>query len=227
MTTVEDLRPLSNAVRAAEHVHGTEDFLAVLNQLRLERNLSYVRLGRRCQRMGVKLSRSRAQVMLTAKRMPTLEQLQAFLRLCGVSDEEQAQWHREFIRVQIAPTPKPIMSPAAPARAKSAPPTPVPEPSGWPALVWSPPRKRRMAWIAASRAVVAVVLATAAAIVLTKSRLPLDMVITIYATAMGVVSVRALIVCERPERQHNNRYVRLDDGLFENNELVAPPVIGE
>jgi hypothetical protein len=94
----------SRAVKAAAAASSPVEFLAALNKLRLEKGLTYERLGRRAgPRLGI--SRSSAQAMLTRKRLPSNAQIVAFLHVCRVSPREHDQWLHELTRIQAHLTP--------------------------------------------------------------------------------------------------------------------------
>jgi hypothetical protein len=236
--TEDPARRLSHAVVAASEAVGPEEFLARLNELRTEKDLTYDRIGRLCRRLPqLRLSRSGVHKLLTGKRLPSQPQVIAFLSLCDVSYQERVLWLTHLARTRAALSPDSIMRPpmsaegrpqlatkAAEASRQHRNPTPsdppAPEPRRYP---W---QYSLSVWMVCRLAVI-VVAASASAIILTRLRLPTSFMTMIYLVAAGTVTLWTWS-WPPPDPTHVKRYQTFEDpSIFESDESTAPPVIGE
>lgn len=236
---IEDAaRRLSQAAVAAAEAIGPEEFLARLNELRTEKNLTYDRLGRLCHRLPhLQLSRSGVHKLLTGKLLPSQPQLVAFLSLCDVSYQERVLWLTQLARTRASLAPDSIMrSPTSDAERRPQQATKAAEasPQHRTAVSDRPaPESRRRPWQASlslwmlSRLAVILGTASASAILLSCLRLPTSFMMMICLVAAGTVTVWAWS-WPPPDPTHVNRYRTYEDPrIFETDERTAPPVIGE
>ncbi len=207
------------------------DFVARLNDLRVEKQLSYDQLGRRCRRRpDLAMSRSGIHTMLTGDTLPTKERLTAFLTLCEVSPYEQSRWLDAYEQVEWAPLTRPVMERAVSAegtRQEPAPDTAQREEPDWrrARFVW--PYRRYVLWQGVSVVVCSVVPATVAAIVLCVLGLPPVIVAGVLVCVAGGVAAWTLTRIVTPSKEHVNAYaVAAPHNLFDTEELVVVPVLG-
>jgi hypothetical protein len=93
--------PVSRAAESVSTASTPEEFLARLDRLRLEKKLTYARIGRISSRTQANLSGSSAQVMLNRRYLPDHRRLIAFLNICGVPAHEQRLWELHFERIRM------------------------------------------------------------------------------------------------------------------------------
>lgn len=111
------LLPVSQAVEAVATASTPEEFVAHLNQLKQEKNLTYARIGRISTRIQANLSGSSAQVMLTRRQLPEHRRLIAFLTICQVPAHELQLWEQHLARIGAPTEPDTqLMEPAAARR---------------------------------------------------------------------------------------------------------------
>jgi transcriptional regulator with XRE-family HTH domain len=78
------------------------DFTALLQQVRGESGLSLRELTHKSENLTTPISRSTASDILAGKRLPSTEQLHAFLLACDVSPENTLIWHHTITRLKIS-----------------------------------------------------------------------------------------------------------------------------
>lgn len=79
-----------------------DDFTALLQQVRGEAGLSLRELTQKSENLTTPISRSAASDILAGKRLPSTEQLHAFLLACGMSPENTLIWHHTVTRLKIS-----------------------------------------------------------------------------------------------------------------------------
>ncbi|BBJ37405.1 hypothetical protein SSPO_001230 [Streptomyces antimycoticus] len=78
------------------------DFTALLQHVREDANLTLREITDRSTRLTRPISKTAAADMLSGKRLPSTEQLHAFLLACEVPPERTLMWHHAVTRLKIA-----------------------------------------------------------------------------------------------------------------------------
>ncbi|MDX8141865.1 hypothetical protein SK854_07085 [Lentzea sp. BCCO 10_0061] len=223
--------PLSKAVLAAVSASSPAEFVRLMNELRTELDLSYERLARKAgPRSGI--SRSSAQVVLTRTKLPSQQWLYAFLYACGVSHREHQLWVREFERVRDMKAPKKVEQPQLPRQPRLAPAPKVvvtpPPPATWPTLHKRIPRQWNLLWHTLRWFAVSVMTSVAGTILLTVLGMPGEAICALQSIAGACVAtwIRKRHPIWPQDKEHFDRYAVVTDELFDDDRLVAPPVIG-
>ncbi|MGF0174541.1 helix-turn-helix transcriptional regulator [Streptomyces sp. Marseille-Q5077] len=80
----------------------SDDFVALLKQVRLEADLSIREISHRSESLSVPISRTSVADVLAGRRLPSTEQLHAFLLACGMPPEKTLIWHHTVTRLKIS-----------------------------------------------------------------------------------------------------------------------------
>lgn len=224
---------LSRTVLSVADAVTAKEFVTKLNELRAERKLSYERLGRQCHRLGVRLSRSSAQKMLTRADLPQEQQMLAFLRVCGVTISERDMWRTELRRIRAEPGRPVIRQPATAPPA--APPKPVepPAPEHQPDTPTEMPTPRRQprpwlvrtSWLMAVKLMAVVIAVSLGTIVLWSVGLSVGYIVVIHVAVVGCVVIRTAVAVAPVERPHRNPYRCFAGDVFSCLELTTRSVI--
>jgi len=79
-----------------------DDFVALLKQVREDANLSIREISHRSETLSVPISRTSLADVLAGRRLPSTEQLHAFLLACGMPPEKTLIWHHTVTRLKIS-----------------------------------------------------------------------------------------------------------------------------